>query len=687
MSARFAAAIAAVLLLAVLASPAAAQSAPSARLEVDELAATIRPGGGLTIRGRVLNGDSAIDDASLVVTLQRRTTTRMDFQQAVGDAPARRSSVATASVELEPLSTGAAVAVELTRTAQELGLGAVDDGVAGVYPLRMQVVGDDEVLDEVRTGVVVLPELVGEPVRTALMVQLDNPVHVPSGGTVTGDPLAGGLAQDARLPALASTLAAAELPLTVATSGLVLEAAADAADGFQLQDAAGTVVVEADAPEARRAASLLADIEQVLRRPAVEHVALPYASADLVALVRAGQADAARQAVGDGVLSSEAITGTRPAPGVLDPPDGLDDPTLDALAAGLDLVVLDPAHIDAPAPGADGLTPPAVRRLRTPAGTVVTALVGDPWLTPLLAQWPGEAQPALAAQRVLAETAALYFEAPFSTQPRGLVLAPPLLWNPSPAALAALLQGIAAAPWLQPTTVPDLPIQVPAPTEPVGLVYPEAARARELPGQYLEQVEQARGTVASLATVLAPGADPVEPARLVAIAASVHYRERTAEGLDLLQAVNATAQAVFTSIEIIESPPFTLTGNGGGQIPVEVRNNGPAPVEVAVRMASPLRFNVDTPEQRSTLQPGETARLVFTVRALTPGVTAPIDVAVTDLEGGRVLDRADVVVRARTSSVAAVVLMVGAGAVLVVWWFRDARKRRQQRQTAVPNPA
>lgn len=683
--------LAVALLLVVPAVPAAGQTAEGgARLEVDQLSATVRPGGGLAVRGRVVNtGAAPLDDVDVVATLQRRTPTRLDFQQAVDGAVPRRSAVTSATVAVGPIDPGAQAPVEVARTAQELGLGGVDDRLAGVYPLRLQVVAGGEVLDEVRTGVVVLPETVGEPVRTALLVALDNQVALTGTGAVRADPLAGGLAEDARLSRMAAALAdGPEVAMTVATSGLVLEAAADAVDGYQVQDAAGTVVIEPGAPETVRAAELLTDVERVLRRGVVEHVALPYASADLVALVRGGQPDAARHAVGYGVLSVASTSGIRPVPGVLSPPDMLDDATLDALAAGLDLVVMDPANLDARTPDAAVLSPPPVRRLRTPAGTTVTAAVTDPWLTPLLSSpaWP-EDGPAVAAQRVLAESAALYFEAPFASEPRGLLLAPPQRWDPAPGVLAALLDGLAAAPWVRPVTVPDLAAQLATPEEAISLIYPEAARARELSPEYLAEVGETRQTVASLATVLAAGADPVEPERLVAVAASVDFRGRPQDGLQLLQAVEAAARTVFDGIKVVDSPPFTLTGNGGGQIPVEVRNDGPAPIEVAVRMSSPLRFTVDTPEQRVTLQPAEVARVVFSVRAVTPGVTAPIDVTVTDLEGSRVLDRADVVVRARTSSVAAVVLMMGAGAVLVVWWFRDARKRRQERRSAVPNPA
>lgn len=688
---RLATALAVALLALVLLPAPAARAQQAPRLEVDELEATLRPGGGLVVRGGVVNpGTAVLADVRVVATLQRRTTSRVDFQRAVDGTPARRRTVGSAEVELGAVAPGQRIPVELIADAADLGLGGVDDDVAGVYPLRLQLVSADGVLDELRTGAVALPEQVGEPVRVAVLVPIDSPLGLLGRGPVEGDPLAGGLGEDPRLPGLAAALAAApEMPLTVATSGAVLRAAADAAtDGFRVRDAAGEVVVPADAPEARRAQALVTDLQNVLARDQTAHVALPYASADLVALVRAGQADAAREAVSDGALSAGEATGVRPVPGVLWPPDGLDEPTLDALAAGLDLVVLDAADLATVAAAA--VSPLPAQRLRTPTGAGVTALVADPWLSPLIGgrlpgadgqpvPWPGAGGAALAAQRVVAETAALYFEAPFSGEPRGLLLAPPQLWDAPPDAVTRLLEGIAGAPWLRPVTVPDLAAQVASASDPVGLRYPAEARDRELPVDYLGEVADARDEVASLASVLAEGADPDEPARLVQVAASVHERDRLEHGRALLDAVNDTAQRVFDGISVVDGPPFTLTGAGGSRIPVELRNDGTAPVEVLVGLAAAQQFAVEPLRQQVVLPPGEVARVAFDVRALTPGVTRPIAVVVSDLEGERVLARDDMVVRARTSSVTALALMVGAGAVLGAWWFRDARRRRRER--------
>jgi len=712
-------------LLAAAAGPAAAQAGPGfapgaapspgapaeagadlPRLVVEDLDATIRPGSGLSVIGRVDNPAAvALEGLRLRATLQRATTTRLGFQRAMDvDGAPTRAAVSTATVDVGSVPAGGSAPVQLTRTAAELGLGSVDDRVAGVYPLTLTLLdGGGDPLDEARTAAVALPELVGEPVRAALLVPVDSAVSVTVDGLADPDPLAGGLSGSAPLPRLAAGLAAGlagapDVPVTVASSGFALAAAADAADGYRAQDAGGEVDVGPEDLQARLAADLLADLRGVLARPAVEHVALPFADADLVALVRAGQADAARQAVGDGVLRASQVTGARPVPGVLWPPDALDEAALGALRAGLDSVVVGAASLDGPALGGVALSPSPVRRLRAPGE--VTALVADPWLSPLLAgqapgtpdlaasgTWPGGQDPALAAQRILAETAALYFESPFAAASRGLLLVPPRLWDADPAALSALLAGMADAPWLAPVTLPELAAQVPAAPAPNSLVYPEAARQRELSAEYLGEVAAARDAVRSLGTILTDPTGVGDADSLVRAATSVQFRERTDDGLALVRAVIRTAQVVFDGVEVIPGPTFTLTGDTTNtEIPVELVNNGPVAIDVAVTLAglTEAQFAVEPAQRTVRLEPGVTTALSFSVDPLVPGSTAPMLVRVTGLGGQRELATQTMVVRSRSTSAAAIVLTAGAGGFLALWWSRDAARRRRARRAAAP---
>lgn len=696
----------------VVTAPAAAQTGPgepaglsadgSPSLTVEELTGTLRPDGTFRLVATVSNptGD-ALDDLSVDAIFQRRTTTRLDYQRAIDIGDRRRSTVARLTVELDPLASQAAVPVEFSSSVVELGLSA--ERLAGVYPLRLELQRDGEALDEVRTSVVALPELVGEPVRTALLVPLDSPVGLLPDGTVDSDPLAGGLQAGARLPALANVLAAApELAFTVATSALVLEEAERAAEGYTAVDRAGTVEVPAGSPPARRAAGLVDDLRAVLARPEVEQVALPYASADLVALVRHGKEDFARQSIVSRVLSAERVTDDRPAPGVLWPPDGLDSATLEqAVAAGVDTVVLDSGDLDTGELNAAALSPSPLRRLDA-GGERVTALVADPWLSGVLAVdragtqpvVPGsqpDPAPVVAAQRLLGETAALYFERPFAPEIRGLLLAPPQLWDPAPETLAALLQGLADAPWLRPVTVPQLVGELAVDEEQATLAYPAPAEDRELDAGYVQALDEAAAAVGQLRNVLAADdATPARADRLLRVAMSLHYRgPRQPAGRALVDAVTQTTGTVFGSLEVLPGPQITLT-NRSGQVPVTVRSTAQVPVRVEVRVDS-LRFDfadrgISDP---IVLDPGQQRLVVFTAEALTVGATTPITVQVTDVGGAQVLATGQIVVRSTAYSVTALALTAGAGLFLAVWWIRDARRRRRtsQEPPAARSPA
>ncbi|MPZ86740.1 MAG: hypothetical protein GEU81_01470 [Nitriliruptorales bacterium] len=661
-------------------------------LLITGLTGVVRSGDRLDVTGEVRNpGGESLEGAHLVATLLRPSSNRLDLHRALDDpgrAPARRV-VGRFQTDLQPVPAGGRAPLQFDVPITDLGLGALPDAAAGVYPLQLDLRQGGALLDQVVTSLIAMPDQLGEPLRAAIVAPLDSPLGLSADGSVVNDPLAGDLGGGGHLPGLADALQRApDLPLTLATSGAVLTAAEEAIDGFTATDAAGAVVVSEEDPEARRAASLIDDVNGVLGRPEVEHVALPFASADLVALVRDRQPDAARQAMAQGAVSSAAATGDRPAPGVLLPPDHLDEATLDTLAAAVDTVLLDARNLGRQEPNPAGLTPSPVRRLPTSGGSTLSALVADAWLSALLAgDFPPEngevsaSTPALAAQRILAESAAVYFERPFNEQTRGLLLTPPIPWNLPADTLMALLEGLDEAPWLRPVTAPDLAEQVPMAEEPVALAYPEQARARELDAAYLASIEEARVAVASLAAILATDEEPEDADRVLRIATSIYYRgERRDQGLQLVDTVQAAANSVFDGVGVVPGPQFTLTSRSG-DVPVTLANESGVAVRVFVRVESP-RFAFAQDVREATLAPGEQVPVVFRTEALTPGATAPIEVTVTDAQEDRVLATGRVVVATRADSVTALVVTVGAGLFLAGWWLRDVRRRRTERLKA-----
>lgn len=671
---------------------AAAQTPAGTRasgLSVTALTGVLRDGEVLQIDVAVAGGE-ALPDPALTVALERRTVSRFDYQQALEAGGDARSTVGAARVPLDPAALGAGP-VPVTVPLTELGIVRVADATQGVYPLRLALESGGEVVDEVVTSVVLLADPLGPPVRAALLVPVAGELGlVGDGARVAFDPLAGDLGPEGRLPGLAAALAAAPpVPLTVATDGAVLEEAQHAAAGYTAVDDAGTVRVPAAVPlealgdaepgPAERAAALLRDVRAVTARPEVDQIALPYASADLRALAVAGLDGEVRRAVAQGVRSVEQVTGRRPAPEVLWPPDGVDARTIDVLDAAVGSFVLDATALSGDVEPA-AVTPPPVRRVRTALGDAVRGAVADPWLAAALADLEGPAADGavVAAQRVLGETAAVYFERPYLPEPRGLLLAPPQRWEVTGPVLEALLQGLAGAPWLQPVTLPDLLATVSAPPEPQRLDPSPAPQG--LDEDYLADVQAAREAVAALRNVL-PGDDATaaRASRLLDLAVSTDYRGAGEErGRTLVASVQAAADAVAEQVSVLQAPLITLTSRDG-QVPVTLRSDAPVPIDVTVELSSP-RFAFPEGARRTdvTLQPGEPRTLFFEAQARTPGATHPIAIRVTDSSGPQAQELAtgSVVVRSTDFSLTAVLLTAGGALFLTAWWVRDVRRRR-----------
>jgi hypothetical protein len=660
--------------------PARATAAEAPQLRVVDFTGVLRPGDDVAIRVTVRNpGPGATDGLRVLATVHRKTFSRYDFEQAV-DAGAVGSLWDSFAVDVGLVPSGGIREVELGRTASELGFSRPDDRY-GVYPLRLELQRDGEVLDRVTTSVVLAPASVDQPVRTAVLVGVDHaPGRLADGSFAPRLPDA--VRPGGRLDLIARELDATRFPVTVATSGYLLDQLADIADGYIATDAGRRVEIGAEQRPARHADEFLVRLGSVIGRTGVEQLALPYGPADLVALVRAGLAQEAVRHVTEGAASVERLTGSRPTPGILWPPDGLDVPTLAQASGAVDTVVLPERYLAVPA-GSD-LTPSPVRRLRTATGSEATVIVPDPFLDQALRGRPSGEGAAVDAQRILAETAVVYFERPFAPARRGLLLAPPQDFEPQPEVLSTLLNGLAAAPWIDPVPLSQLERGVERADEPVRLRYPPASRRRELPPEYLDRVGQARGALGSLALVLP--ADDSTPGRYDALlleASSVWYRYPTlqGEGGARVDTVLATADGVSSAVTVLEGPPVTLTSVDEGQIPVTLVSTAAVPLRVRVRIAPTAKFAfTDGAQADLVLPPGpEPTTISFATRTLIPGGTAPIEVVVEDPEGVRVLTAGTVVVRSTANSPVALLVTGGAGVFLLVWWVRDILRRRRAR--------
>jgi hypothetical protein len=642
----------------------------------------------LRLRLRVRNGGLLDrEDVRVLATVHREAIGRWELQQATREGVVG-NIIHPIVADLGVVPARGSRTVELTQTLDDLGLAR--PGQDGVYPLRLQVLKDGEVTDELVTSLVVVPPTVEHPLALSLVLPLVLPPARDAEGVVADAAVleaiddAGGLART-----VAALAEAPRLDVTLGLDGHTLRDLQDLADGFAVRREGTVLVRPADSTASARAREILTDLEALAARRRTTVLALPYAGADLVALVRHGLAPEARRQLEDGRDAVAQAIGVSDDSGVLWPPDALDDATL-ALAreAGIDTVVADSRSL-LTRPGGD-LSPSPVRTLRR-AGDRTTVLVPDPYLVPVLTDGSTRG-PAVAAQQVLAEVAAVYFELPGTTR-RGVLLAPPPGGSVPGSLVSALAPALAGAPFLRTVPVDDLAERVAPEPEPVQLRYPAEARARELPLTHALLLADARRSLGSLDGVLAePNGMTARLDRLLLQAASVAYRDDPAAGRALMRAVSNAVAEVYGAVEVLDAPPVTLTAVEG-QLPVTVRSTADIPLRVKIALRSP-RYEVEGgPTREVVLAPSSTEILTFRVRARSPGGTSPIQVVVSDLDGVLDLAVGTVVVRSTAFSVAAVVVMAGAALFLLLWWLRGRAARRRStpappaRPASAPEPA
>lgn len=681
----------------LLSVPAAAQSSVEEDLDeqvslvVEELSGVLTVGGEFGLRVRVSSeADDAVEGLRVVGTLHTASASRFAFQRAVDEG--RVGAVVDGFFEeIDELEPGHSVSVALTRSATQLGLRRANQ--FGVYPLRLRVLHEGAVVDEVRTAVVFSPERVDEPVQTALVLPLQAPPLLQPDGTYDREELVAQLGRAGQAQGLLGSLASRpRFPATLAADALLLDEAADLEGGFTTTETtaqgADDQAREEAGPEdflATQAARLRERTAEVAARPNVDLLALPYARADLVALVRGDMAVEAARHVREGRRGLRRHARTAPLDGALWPPDGLDPATLSVVArAGVDTLILGEPYLHVPEGGA--LSPSPIRELASTRGARPTVLVPDPWLADVLERTSTTAGRTVAVQRVVAETAAVYFERPFAADVRGLLLAPPQDWQPARGTVSALIDGLDEAAWLQPVTLSRLARSVEAASSPVRLDYPQAARTRELPVSYVAQLRAARTSLGSLAQVLTEGDDtPSQFDRMLRTAASVHFRTSpgSSRGRAMLADVTETVIGLYSSVDILEGPQVWMDAEG--PVPVTLVNHADVPLQVRVRLLSQrFRFAEAPDGQVVLLEPDATQTLTFQARAATSGGRAPISVVVEDVDGVITLAESTVVVRSTTVSVAALVVTVAAGLFLLAWLVQQAARRRRSPAAGSP---
>lgn len=334
-------------------------------------------------------------------------------------------------------------------------------------------------------------------------------------------------------------------------------------------------------------------------------------------------------------------------------------------------------------------------RVRDAGGTDLLAASADPWLAAAIASIDGAPRPGAAAQRVLADLTAGFFDRP--TLSRGSVVVLPEDWAPSDDVVTTLFGPLRSAEVVQQRDVETYFTTV-ARSNPDGEARAEtvgfgplrrtlvSARGDDL-GEHVTAIDRARTSLESYASIF-PRADgsPLGTVDELLLAAS-DVRLTSGERARYVDAVDDFVErAVRTpdgqiGVVVPESERITLTSRRETiRLSIESRLESPAVVRVDLR-SEKLSF----PRGESftiTLQPGANT-VEFDVAVKTSGdslleytINAPSG-SLGELAKGKVR------VRSIALSGLGLVLSVLAIVVLVAWWARHGVRSRRSRRSVV----
>jgi hypothetical protein len=676
--------LAALAVLAALAAtpvPAARaqQAAPSLEVVLTAISPAVGPRAPLDYRVGVRNhGQGPVRDLVVRAQLGQPVDTRSELAALL--ATPGGAAAATPLDQFRPavaeIAAGAGEQLERRRVPLPPGLGDQRAGVVLPLAISVEAAGPaGRVTAGLTTFVVDLPARAGQPLRAALLVPLREPTHRNPSGDFVDDQLAGLLAPTGSLGAVAAELARPGAPeATMVVDAMLVEDATAMVGGWRLRQGRERTSVPAGDPSSRSADQFL----QSLKAAASRHppAAFAYGNADLPALVGAGGGDRAERAVQRGRERLTDGLGTPPDTRLAWPVDGaIDGALLQTLEQrGSDVVVLDPRHLPAPETGVTQNATVDLGGRPEPQ----RALVGDAVLSGALSDPRAASAPAEWAQRILAETAVAWLERPNSSDPRGILLAPPQSWRPSRAFFRSLVRGLGAAPWLrlQPASAlaDDVP-QGPAEGERRLATVTTADADAGLPRRYLDLVERTRSQLDSFRRAVgndfpSTGGD-FNQDLLVAESSDWRPAATRTRGRGFIGAVTSGIRGVYRRVEV-GTTPVTLTARRG-TIPVTVANESNERVTVVLRLTSP---KVDLPAVSDpfVLEPRRRTTQLLPVGTRATG-TFPIRVEVLTPDGREPIASGEIRLISTAFNRVALAMTGGAVGMLLVWW-RFGRRRR-----------
>ena len=624
----------------------------------------------LEVRVAATNGTTTQLAALAVrVTVFAPTTSRSAYAQSLEvDGPILLPPVTDqADQTIQPGATEALPAVDLD-------LAAVGrDYPNGLLPVKVELLSGGIPLALLRTVVIFIEEEPRVPLNVALTVVLDAPLRMLPDGTFIEGALAPELDEGGRLDTLVSALDRRSFPLTLVVSPLLLDQLARMADGYRLHEDDSVASIAADEASARRARGALDRLRGIASRPDTELVALPYASPSVPSLAIPQLGEDLQAQISRGRRIVTEVLGVATSETMFRPPGGaLSVPALSALAdVGVQTLILDAESLESPV--GLNLSPPPIAEVAAGASRSLEAILPDPGVEDRLDD--DRDDPRLAAQHLIGELSALYFELPSDDRGVSILMDGQ---TPAPRFLASLIDVLTKVPdevgWLRPAKASRLLTTI-TPEEP----QPQRRELDPSPGPrfseaFLTEMALTQAALHEYAAVAGEdGAlvDRLRGLRFTAESRWLLHRQDTA--LAYLQSARRSVDREFAKIAAPPPTPVTLTSRGG-PLPVTIRSQAQYAMRVRIVLRSTrLEFIGGSSREVTLNRPLQ--RFTFPVRAQTTG-QFPVQILVQTPTGSLTITQSQIVVRSTAYNRVALVVTIGAALFLAAWWGRRFLPRR-----------
>ena len=477
-----------------------------------------------------------------------------------------------------------------------------------------------------------------------------------------------------------------EFRIGFAPTPRLLEEIADMADGFERLSGGEVEQVRQSDPVAQAADNLLRRLQELMERPAVQHMLVPYSAPDLPSIATETEAVQNQMGVGEQVAQEVLGLDSSGERWVYPTAARVDETTFEQVSQ-IGSLVFSADSLDTPSnPELAGCPIEAFSFLcPVEVGTSETAsrtgFVLDANLQQTLGAVADSGNDRLDLQNFFAETAMIREELP-SREDRVLAFAVPQNWNPSPRIARILTNGVAKARWLA-TKTPSEGLQIqgspkerqvknqlePPPDQPLN---PSPALIADA-GRRVEQFREVN-----------PPDELVESLRRdVLVAQSKWWWTDPEQGLAYAREAAERVDSEFEKVRIIGPNEITLTSRTG-ELQFLIVNETGYPITAGVELVSTqLDLNETEPYEIAAAQ----QRLNVPVTTRASGIFR-LTVQLVTPEGIPIGESQQIRVRSTDFNAIALGITFGALAFLILFYaVRGIRRKRRSGAKTGTSPA